>query len=290
MRNFLKERKGKLDILKNLRSKNYSYKKKEVNEFLFSQCSRCKKTFPLKEKEESFVCPHCDEYFSMPAGERAKRILDEGYEKIELKAVVKNPLDFEGYEEKADKVRKKTGLSDALLCFRGRIENIPILLVVMDNRFFMGSMGSSVGENIAYIFELALEQSLPVVIFCASGGARMQEGMYSLMQMAKTAAAVKRHGNAGLLYISCLTNPTTGGVTASFASLGDIILSEPQALIGFAGPRVIEQTIGKSLPEGFQKAEFLLEKGFLDAIVPRDEMRKTLSFLLKVHGGREERA
>lgn len=289
MRDFLKERKLKLDLLKNLRDKKYGYKKKDAARLLFSQCSRCSQSFTLKEKEEQFICPHCGEYFAMPAQERAKKILDEGYELLPRKKIRENPLNFEGYSEKLSWMEKETGLCDAVLCFRGKIEGSPVILSVMDSRFLMGSMGIGVGEAITSAFETALAEHLPIIIFCASGGARMQEGMYSLMQMAKTASAVKRHSKEGLLYISYLTHPTTGGVTASFASLGDIILSEPQALIGFAGPRVIEQTIGKSLPNGFQKAEFLLEKGFLDNIVPRSQMREALSFLLKVHGHREVR-
>lgn len=289
MRDFLKERKLKLDILKNLRAKKYSYRKKEVSSLLFSQCAACNKSFSLKEKEENFVCPNCGEYFAMPSQIRAEKILDPGYEELQLPDTLQNPLEFEGYAEKTSDLRKETKLSDALLCLRGRIEENPLILCIMDNRFLMGSMGVAVGEAVTHAFEVATEERLPVVVFCSSGGARMQEGMYSLMQMAKTAAAVKKHSRAGLLYISCLTNPTTGGVTASFASLGDIILAEPKALIGFAGPRVIEQTIKKKLPEGFQRAEFLLEKGFVDNIVPRSQMRKTLSFLLKLHRNGKEK-
>lgn len=191
-----------------------------------------------------------------------------------------NPLDFPGYDEKLEQVRAATGLREAVLTGTGRINGIRTAICVMDNRFLMGSMGAAVGEKITRCFEYATKKKLPMIIFSASGGARMQEGILSLIQMAKTSAAAAKHSEAGLLFISVMTNPTTGGVTASFASLGDIIIAEPGALIGFAGPRVIEQTIGQALPEGFQSSEYLLEHGFLDAIVERKNMRKTLEFML----------
>lgn len=284
MRNFLKERKLKLDLLKNLREKNYSYQKKEIKNLLFSQCGTCNRSFPIKDKiKNAYVCPYCGEHFFIPAQERAQLLLDEGYSELSADKTIENPLDFEGYTEKKEKLSADTGLEEAVISFLGEIEGSSVVLCIMDSRFFMGSMGAEVGERITAAFETATQKKLPIVVFCASGGARMQEGMYSLMQMAKTSAAAKRHNEAGLLYISCLTNPTTGGVTASFAYLGDIILAEPNALIGFAGPRVIEQTMKKSLPEGFQRAEFLLEKGFVDRIISRQDMRKTLSLLLKLH-------
>ena len=285
MGNFLKDRKSKFDLLKALRlQKKETYMQREVPSRLFSQCSGCNRTVPLKEKEDNqYICPYCGGYFPMPAEQRAKSILESGYEKIIFEDKTRNPLVFDGYEEKQETMRQKTALDEGVLCFRGKIGDSPTVLCVMDSRFFMGSMGSEVGERITFAFELATEEKCPVVVFCASGGARMQEGMYSLMQMAKTSAAAKRHSDSGQLFISCLTHPTTGGVTASFASLGDIILSEPKALIGFAGPRVIAQTMGKKLPDEFQKAEFLLEKGFVDHIVERKDMKQTLSFLLKLH-------
>lgn len=284
MPNLLKERKLKLNWLKNLRNKQSVVVKKEVANPLFQRCAYCKESFPAKEKQKTlYTCPKCHAYFSMPTMERVRALLDENFREIEIETVMENPLEFEGYSEKCKVLREKTGLSDAVSAFLGRMEGSPLVLAVMDNSFLMGSMGVVVGEKITKAFEVATKEKLPIVIFCTSGGARMQEGMYSLMQMAKTSAAVKRHHEAGLLYISCLTNPTTGGVTASFATLGDIILAEPNALIGFAGPRVIEQTMKKSLPKGFQRTEFLLERGFLDGVLHREKMREELSLLLKLH-------
>lgn len=219
--------------------------------------------------------------------QRAQEVLDEGYESLKFATILANPLNFDGYLGKKEEAQRFTNLDEAASTFIGEIDGHPLVTVVMDRHFMMGSMGSYVGEQITASFEYATEHKLPIVIFCASGGARMQEGMFSLMQMAKTAAAAKRHSEEGLLYISCLTNPTTGGVTASFAYLGDIIIAEPNALIGFAGPRVIEQTMRQPLPEGFQRAEFLLKKGFIDSIVPRNRMRERLGLLLALHEGRK---
>lgn len=190
---------------------------------------------------------------------------------------------IQGYEEKLKKLQEKTGLSEAVVTGKAKIDGREAAIGVCDGRFLMASMGEVVGEKIARAVERATKERLPVILFACSGGARMQEGIVSLMQMAKTSAALKRHSDAGLLYISVLTDPTTGGVTASFAMLGDVILAEPKALIGFAGPRVIEQTIGQKLPDGFQRAEFLLEHGFLDAIVERPQMKETLSKILALH-------
>ncbi len=200
-----------------------------------------------------------------------------------------NPLGFPGYGEKLEAERKKTGMKEAVITGTGRIDGIKTVICMMDNRFMMASMGTAVGEKITRAIEYATSKKLPLVIFCTSGGARMQEGILSLFQMAKTAAAVRKHSAAGLLYVAVLTHPTTGGVTASFASLGDITLAEPGALIGFAGPRVIEQTIGETLPEGFQSSEYLLEHGFIDAIVTREEMREKLSVILRIHSRRRTR-
>ena len=198
-----------------------------------------------------------------------------------------NPLDFSGYKEKITAAQEKTGLHEAVTVGEAKIYGEPVVLGICDARFLMSSMGHVVGEKIASAVELATKKRLPVILFCCSGGARMQEGIISLMQMAKTSAALKKHSDAGLLYIPVLTDPTTGGVTASFAMLGDIILAEPGALIGFAGPRVIEQTIGQKLPEGFQRAEFQLEHGFVDAIVERKDLKKTLYRILKLHRQKE---
>ena len=217
-------------------------------------------------------------------------ITDEGsFEEWNETMPVSNPLCYKGYEEKLKQLQEKTGLDEAIVIGRAKIGGFPVALGVCDSRFLMASMGENVGEKIALAVEKATEERLPVIIFSCSGGARMQEGIVSLMQMAKTSAAIKRHSDAGLLYISVLTNPTTGGVTASFAMLGDIILAEPGALIGFAGPRVIEQTIRQKLPKGFQRSEFLLEHGFLDQIVTRNEMKNTLAELLHLHCNKPEK-
>ena len=211
-------------------------------------------------------------------------LADEGsFVEWNEKLPISNPLGYNGYEDKVKKLQERTKLDEAIVTGKAEIGGIPVVLGVCDSRFLMASMGENVGEKIAQAVEKATEEKLPVILFACSGGARMQEGIVSLMQMAKTAAALKRHSDAGLLYISVLTNPTTGGVTASFAMLGDIILAEPGALIGFAGPRVIEQTIRQKLPKGFQKSEFLLEHGFIDQIVERKDMKERLALLLKIH-------
>ena len=197
---------------------------------------------------------------------------------------VTNPLEFPGYEEKLKKAEQKSGLDEGVLCGVGNINSKKVATAIMDSNFMMGSMGSAVGERITRIIEYATQNKLPLIIFTASGGARMQEGIISLMQMAKTSAAIAKHDEAGLLYISVITNPTTGGVTASFAMLGDIIISEPGAILGFAGRRVIENTINQKLPEDFQSAEFMLEKGFVDDIVDRKNLKNYLSRVLKLHG------
>ena len=216
-------------------------------------------------------------------------LTDEWDAKIDEGERPENPLDFRGYTEKVEVLREKTGLDEAVVTGKATICGQPVVIGVCDGRFMMASMGHAVGEKITRAVERATEERLPVVLFTCSGGARMQEGIISLMQMAKTSAALKRHSDAGLLYVPVLTDPTTGGVTASFAMLGDIILAEPGALIGFAGPRVIEQTIGQKLPEGFQRAEFLLEHGFVDRIVTRDEMKEVLGQILKMHTVTDEK-
>lgn len=231
------------------------------------------------------VCPRCGFHKPIGAYYRLSIILDPGtFQELEEKLEPADPLNFPGYPAKLAVREEETGLRDAAVAAVGKIVGRKAVCVVLDSRFFMGSMGTAVGEKVTRAAEYATRRHLPLIIFAASGGARMQEGIFSLMQMAKTAAALEHFSSAGGLYISVLTHPTTGGVTASFASLGDIILAEPGALIGFAGPRVIQQTIGETLPEGFQRAEFQMEHGFVDAVVPRSELRSTLAQLLKLHG------
>ena len=259
--------------------------KPEVPEGLLKKCNVCKSAvFEEEVKDNDYICPHCGNYFRVHAWRRVQQIADPGtFEEWDVGLPQENPLHYKGYKEKIEGLQEKTGLDEAILTGKAEIDGNPTVLGVCDSRFMMASMGSVVGEKITRAVERATRERLPVVIFACSGGARMQEGIVSLMQMAKTSAALKRHSDAGLLYISVLTNPTTGGVTASFAMEGDIILAEPGALIGFAGPRVIRQTIGQKLPKGFQKAEFLLEHGFLDGIVDRKQMKATLSRLLSMH-------
>lgn len=256
-----------------------------VPQGLWMKCPKCGE---MIYKEDvvgaSYVCPKCGGYFRMKAKTRIKLVADkDSFQEWYTDFSLCNPLDYPGYEEKLAALKEKTHLDEAVCIGEARIENSPVVLGVCDARFLMGSMGHTVGEKITRAFEEATKRKLPVMLFCCSGGARMQEGIVSLMQMAKTSAAVKKHSDAGLLYIPVLTDPTTGGVTASFAMLGDIILAEPGALIGFAGPRVIAQTIHQKLPEGFQKAEFLVEHGILDGIVKREDLKQTLSGLLKLH-------
>lgn len=248
-------------------------------------CKICKKELDKKRVvKNKYVCYECGYYFRVRAKNRIKMVADAGsFENWFEEEKTGNPLNFPEYEEKVATTQEKTGLSEGVTIGECTVYGQKTVLGVIDARFMMGSMGHVVGEKITRAMEDATEKKLPVILFCCSGGARMQEGIVSLMQMAKTSAAVKRHSDAGLLYVPVLTDPTTGGVTASFAMLGDIILAEPKALIGFAGPRVIEQTIGQKLPEGFQRAEFQLEHGFVDAIVKRDELKMTLYRILKMH-------
>jgi len=257
----------------------------EVPEGLLRKCNKCGGAIIAEDvKKDHYICPKCGGYFRVHARRRIEMITDEGsFEEWDSDLQGGNPLEYKGYEEKLKKLQEKTGLSEAVITGKAKIDGREAAIGVCDGRFLMASMGEAVGEKIARAVERATEERLPVILFACSGGARMQEGIVSLMQMAKTSAALKRHSDAGLLYISVLTDPTTGGVTASFAMLGDVILAEPKALIGFAGPRVIEQTIGQKLPDGFQRAEFLLEHGFLDAIVERPQMKETLSKILALH-------
>lgn len=259
--------------------------KPEVPEGLLKKCNVCKAAIVTEDvKNNYYICPKCHNYFRVHARRRVEMIADEGtFEEWDHGLNAGNPLSFPGYEEKVKALQEKTKLDEAVMTGKAQINGNEVVLGICDGRFMMASMGWAVGEKIARAVERATEEKLPVIIFACSGGARMQEGIVSLMQMAKTSAVLKKHSDAGLLYISVLTNPTTGGVTASFAMLGDVILAEPNALIGFAGPRVIEQTIGQKLPEGFQKSEFLLEHGFIDRIVEREEMKEVLASILSMH-------
>lgn len=257
----------------------------EVPEGLLRKCNKCGGAIITEDvKNGYYICPKCGGYFRVHAYHRVEMIADEGtFEEWDQGLTTRNPLNYKGYEEKLEGLKEKTGLEEAVVTGKISINGTETAVGVCDGRFLMASMGEVVGEKIARMVERATQEKLPVILFACSGGARMQEGIVSLMQMAKTSAALKRHSDAGLLYISVLTDPTTGGVTASFAMLGDVILAEPKALIGFAGPRVIEQTIGQKLPKGFQRSEFLLEHGFIDAIVERPQLKETLSQILKLH-------
>ena len=251
---------------------------------LWIKCSRCEKTIYTKEINEYKICPNCGYHFRLTARERIALICDENsFEEWDQNMTAKNPMQYPDYDKIIKKAQQKTDLKDAVVTGRCKIGGYDTVLAVMDSHFMMASMGSVVGEKITRAIEKGTENKLDVIIFSASGGARMQEGIISLMQMAKTSSALQRHASAGLLYISAITDPTTGGVSASFASLGDIILSEPGATIGFAGRRVIEGTINEKLPDEFQTAEFQLEHGFLDKIVPRTDMKNTLIQILKLH-------
>lgn len=238
-------------------------------------------------RDNLFICPSCGEYGRMGARDRLKISVDDGsFKEVDKLLKSKNKIGFPDYDEKLDKAAKASGLNEAVICGLAKIEGRKCAVFIMDSAFMMGSMGSVVGEKITRLFERATKAKLPVVGFITSGGARMQEGIFSLMQMAKVSGAVKRHSDAGNLYIAVLTDPTTGGVTASFAMQGDIIMAEPNALIGFAGQRVIRQTMGETLPEGFQRSEFLLEHGFIDIIEKRDRLKYTIGKLLGLHGKR----
>ena len=257
----------------------------EVPEGLLRKCNKCGGAIIAEDvKKGYYICPKCGGYFRVHAYRRIEMVGDEGtFEEWDKGLTTRNPLHYKGYEEKIAHLQEKTGLKEAVVTGKVKIQGQETVIGVCDGRFMMASMGEVVGEKITRAIERATEERLPVILFTCSGGARMQEGIVSLMQMAKTSAALKRHSDAGLLYVTVLTDPTTGGVTASFAMLGDIILAEPGALIGFAGPRVIEQTIGQKLPKGFQRAEFLVEHGFVDAIVERPKLRETLGEILRMH-------
>ena len=252
---------------------------------LWRKCNKCGQPVYVEDvKNNYYICPKCNGYFRVHAYRRIEMVIDDGtFEEWDKEMEFSNPLNFPGYEKKVEAVKEKSKLNEAIVIGKGEINGQKTVIGVCDARFLMSSMGHNVGEKITNAVERATKEKLPVIIFACSGGARMQEGIVSLMQMAKTSAALKKHHEAGQLFISVLTDPTTGGVTASFAMLGDIILAEPNALIGFAGPRVIQQTIGQKLPEGFQRSEFLLKHGFVDKIVEREDLKDTLYAILKLH-------
>lgn len=262
-----------------------NHAKNDVPEGIMTKCPECKNIMLTKDLMNMLkVCPSCDHHMRMTASERIASLIDEGtFTSMDDHLLTENPLEFPNYTEKIAADSKKTGLNEAVLTGVGKIADIKVVIAVMDSHFRMGSMGSVVGEKITRAVEKATELRVPMLIFTASGGARMQEGVLSLMQMAKTSVALNRHAEHGLLYVSVMTYPTTGGVSASFASVGDINLAEPKSLIGFAGRRVIEQTVREKLPADFQTAEFLLEHGQLDAVVHRADMKETLSKIVRLH-------
>lgn len=276
--------KGTVEAIKeNLPSKTESNAKEEIPAGHI-KCPSCGNIMEKRALGTLKICPKCAKLFRLNSKERVRIIADEGsFEEFDINMEAKDPLNFPGYAEKVKATQAKSGVKDAVRTGVCSIGGNKTVLAVMDSTFLMGSMGSVVGEKITRAFEYATEHRLPIIVFTCSGGARMQEGIVSLMQMAKVSAACKKHSDAGLLYITVLTDPTTGGVTASFAMLGDIILAEPKALVGFAGRRVIEATIKQKLPDEFQTAEFSLDHGFCDAIVEREKLRSTLKTILKLH-------
>lgn len=290
MNNSIEKRRGKFVRLGKLRQSTGSGKIKEIKndvsvDDLFITCSSCEQEFSKETiKSNLYVCPNCGHHYAMPPEKRISALMDEGSFKVfNFDFPEIDPLNFEGYVEKKEDLRARLHTGEAVLGGVGTIDGRKAVVVVMNSKFMMGSMGVEVGETVTRAVEHAYRHKLPLIIFCASGGARMQEGIVSLMQMAKTSAALERYKKKGGLYIVYYTHPTTGGVSASFAGLGDINLAEPKALVGFAGPKVIEQTIGQKLPEGFQRAEYLEEHGFVDQVVSRDKMRETLSQILMLH-------
>ncbi|WP_099189238.1 acetyl-CoA carboxylase, carboxyltransferase subunit beta [Tepidibacter mesophilus] len=267
-------------------SVNKKFNTKNVDEKFWIKCESCNSNIFIKEVEENMsLCPKCNHHFKLSARKRVNLLIDEKtFEELDKDLVSMNILKFPEYEEKLERYTGKSKEKEAVITGTGKLNGIDVILCVMNSEFMMGSMGYIVGEKTTRAIENGIENKLPVIIVCASGGARMQEGIISLMQMAKTSQALNKLSENGLPYISILTDPTTGGITASFAMLGDIIMAEPNALIGFAGPRVIKQTIKQDLPEGFQKSEFLLEHGFLDLIVSRKNMKNKIHQILKMHG------
>ena len=283
LRNMFRKTYTKIDT--KYRPVNSEGEEPSIPEGLWRKCNKCGQPIYVEDvKNNYYVCPKCGGYFRVHAYRRIEMLTDVGtFEEWNKEMPFSNPLDFPNYEKKVEAAREKTNLNEAIVIGKAKIDGNPAVVGVCDARFIMSSMGHVVGEKITEAVERATKEKLPVILFACSGGARMQEGIVSLMQMAKTSAALKRHHEAGQLFISVLTDPTTGGVTASFAMLGDIIIAEPGALIGFAGPRVIEQTIGQKLPEGFQRAEFLLEHGFVDMILPRQDQKHVIGRILYMH-------
>lgn len=289
MENLFKKRQERLNVFQNTRNKIvHKSEKKEIPDNVFKSCDHCNASIPYIDlMNQYYVCDRCGHHLKITARERIRQLVDEhSFQEMDRQMTSTNKEDFIGYDEKLDKYKKATGLYEAVICGVGRINGYKCAIAIMDSHFMMGSMGGVVGEKITKLIEHAQKKHLPLFISCTSGGARMQEGIISLMQMAKTSAALKRFSDDGGLYITLLTNPTTGGVSASFAMLGDIILSEPNALIGFAGKRVIEKTINEVLPKEFQHAKFVQDKGFIDMIVERKDMKKVVSDLLRLHGGK----
>lgn len=287
-------KKNYISIENRERTKKVDKRKKaepSIPDGMWIKCNTCKAIIYKKEVTEYKLCPNCDAHFRMSPAERIAITCDEGsFEEFDQDMQPKNPMNYPEYDKVIKKAQEKSGIKEAVVTGRCTIHGQKTVLAIMDSHFMMGSMGSVVGEKVTRAVEYATKHRLPIIIFTTSGGARMQEGIISLMQMAKVSEALGRHDAAGLLYVTVLTDPTTGGVTASFAMLGDIILSEPKALIGFAGQRVIKGTIHQDLPEGFQRAEFQLEHGFVDRIVHREKLRNELGKILRLHSqtGREE--
>lgn len=263
--------------------------KRDVNEGIYTKCESCKEVLPVRELSSNLeVCPNCGYHYRMSAIKRLNSLVDMGsFKEINPRLVSLNPLKFPGYEQKIKGLMEVNQMNEAVMTGIAKIDGQTVAIGIMDSYFMMGSMGSVVGEKVTRLIEVATSRKLPLVLICASGGARMQEGIYSLMQMAKTSAAIAKHHQAGLLYISVLTQPTMGGVTASFATLGDILIAEKGAAIGFAGRRVIEQTLKQSLPDHFQTAEFLQEKGLIDLVVSRHRLKQMISQLIALHEGSE---
>ncbi len=260
----------------------------QIPDGLAESCPGCKEIIFKQSIGEEYLCPKCEYHLQFPAMDRIEWLVDAGsFTEWDKELAAEDPFDFPGYQEKLDRSQKTTGLQEAIVTGQASLEGLPFALGVMDSRFIMASMGTVVGEKLTRLFERATELELPVVLYIASGGARMQEGILSLMQMAKVSQAVSRHDQAGLFYCTVLTNPTTGGVSASFAMQGDVTLAEPKATVGFAGKRVIEQTIGSKLPADFQDAETVLEYGFIDHIVHRSEQKNVLNLLLAIHAAAE---
>lgn len=285
MEPLFKNRKSRLDLFKKLRQTPIKNEPKDIPENLYRDCSACHESILYEDlMKHQYVCPNCGYHMKITARERLRQLCDvKSFHEINKQMAMVEQQTFPGYKEKLVHFQQKTGMREAVITGVGKIQGQKAAIAVMDSNFMMGSMGQVVGEKITLLIEYATKKKLPLIIFSTSGGARMQEGILSLVQMAKTSAALAAHKEAGLLYISYMTHPTTGGVSASFAMLGDINLAEPAALIGFAGKRVIESTINETLPKDFQSAEFVLEKGFLDAIVKRKDMRSMLGRLLELH-------